>query len=381
VPSKPRKKASRPQRPREAPAESPAWRTLFEQFPDRQGLQDETIYALPLRLIDAISFNAPDFFTEDDRGFERALRQSAGDGFFMRRPFTCLMLKTAFDQCEAPVPRELAERHDALKQRHAETDGKLREMISDYMRKDGRTEKEIDSYFAAARADSNKLDPIRAGYAGWLATDSVFCGERDQIRERWRDRVDADGCFPEFPRSLMWENPAPVPRTDREFHSEFMLFYRRWGLESFVTWEIPAPMRWEMASPSFHHLGSVHDAGALVFVPWYLLRNRSLTLYDLLEQKRLFPGMSHLTEWLDGNPPNWGIERYAAMLRLYVFLELALKNRYCERLKRNTNRLDIAFARYFYDESKPMDADRRADAVRKTRQELHRRLPKHHSKG
>lgn len=370
----PREQSSPTKEPVSSHAAGSAWSELVERFPDQPALQDESIYALPLRLIDAIIAEVPGFFTENEAEFEHALARAAGDGFFLRRNFACPLLNPTADPSDMQVTDEQKLLLEEFERRHAESKTQIHGMIIDEMRGDGCSDAEIDQYFDSFRGDRAKLEPLRAGYAGWLATDRGFRAEVDEIREHWGARVGADGEFPEFPQVLMFESPPPVPPEDREFHSDFMLFYRRWGIEKLVTWDVALPMRWEMASPSFYHLGSLHEAGALVFVPWYALRDRSVTLYQLVKQKQAFPGLNHLTMWLDRKPRKWGVERYATMLQLYVYLELALKCRYRANVQDNMARLDCAFARFIHAAPDAIAAYRRSDTIRKIRQKLDQRL-------
>ena len=88
--------------------------------------------------------------------------------------------------------------------------------------------------------------------------------------------------------------------------------------------------------------------------------------------------LAHLDGWLRGpQARQWGFARYAVMLQLYVWLELALRRRYPDSLDRQVVRVDRAFARFSLgkNESVARDRlDRQSDAVRKIRVRMDERL-------
>ncbi|HEX4131384.1 MAG TPA: hypothetical protein VHZ24_15195 [Pirellulales bacterium] len=105
-------------------------------------------------------------------------------------------------------------------------------------------------------------------------------------------------------------------------------------------------MRPELMMPGLYPLSKVAGAGGVVFVPWHLLRDKSITLQELAEQQGSLGMAEELAEWVDGRPKNWGFDRYSMMFKLYVWLELALKSRYAARMKGRQERLDLAIS-YF----------------------------------
>ena len=169
--------------------------------------------------------------------------------------------------------------------------------------------------------------------------------------------------------SLMGEPPAPPAVEDREFYDDYLTVYQHWGLERLVSWELPVPLKPELVQPSLYHLTDLVSAGVLVFAPWYLLRDKTINLHVLANRKSVLSSTSHLKQWLGRKTDQWGHDRYARMLKLYVYLELALKARYGDRLRRQLDALDGAFAGFIYG-----DPVRASDSVKKMRRELSRRL-------
>ena len=154
-----------------------------------------------------------------------------------------------------------------------------------------------------------------------------------------------------------------------------MIFYRKWGLRTFASWELPVPIEPTLHGPAIDHIPSLSGAGLQVFIPWYLLRDKSIRLIDIVKLKRGSTPLKHLNDWLDGKPKNWGYDRFALMAKLYVYLDCVLLDRYPDKANRNVGRLEHAFGAYFSANNEVDDATiKGAENVRKIRQELKRRL-------
>ena len=347
---------------------SAAWDLLASSYPDKT-LNLDQVYSLPLRLIESIWSAVPGFFNDEERQFERTLAKIAGHGFFQKTPLTYEFLPASDRETVC------SEESQQLDRRHEEADTGIRQMLNDEMTAMGRSNEEIRDYWEQDRQLTEKINLRRRGYAGWLATNPDFHQCRDLFRERWEQRIADLRGFPTIPRSFAGESPSAPPEQDRGFYGDYMHFYQRWGLESFVTWDLPLPMRPELVSPSLYHLSSVQSAGMLLFVPWYLLRDKELNLHELAEQRGILSAPRNLGLWLDRQPKNWGHDRFGTMLDLYVWLELALKPRYAERIKGNLDRLDHAFAQFLCaDPNDPDGPVKMAENIRRVRQEMQRRL-------
>jgi hypothetical protein len=68
-------------------------------------------------------------------------------------------------------------------------------------------------------------------------------------------------------------------------------------------------------------------------------------------------------QWLNPKEKHWGAKRFHAMLRMLIYLRLALHCRYRERLNRKSSKLDEVFAIFLELE---------VDSVRKIRQRMTR---------
>ena len=332
---------------------------------DRPALQSETIYALPNALIDAIKQELPSFFSPTDEDFERDLERLSGSGFFLRRPIQHPFLPgLAFPMRGTPEP-------ETFQQRQQQADNRIREMMTDELTKLGRSKKAIDDYFKEKRAYEHRAEDRQLGYLGWLVTNPGFRKHRDVFRATWEAKIREEGGFPEVPISLFGDAPAGTPKRERPFKSDYMQFFKHWALQLMAAWELPIPMRPEMMGPSLYHLPSVGEAGILLFVPWYLLRDKDVGLREAALHQQFLLGPPQLDEWMSGQPKQWGYERYGLMFRLYVHLELGLKQRYRQQLQRQAGKVDHALARFLKPEQESFVS---AETIRKVRQEMNRRL-------
>ena len=339
-------------------AESRAWLEFASRHGGNAWLDEPALYALPMGLIDAVQRFVPGLLAEQDVAFERDLRQSAASGFFLRRSFAYELLDLSdVDVASAP---ELDARYEANRIR-------IRELLTQEIVEQGRSAADAEQFFS--RSDESKQATLlqQRGYAGWLATDATFRAECMWFCDQWRPMIEQGG-FPRLPLSYFGEQPANVAEADRPYYADYTSFYCRWGLDRLVTPDLPIPMRAELTDPSLYHLPAVSPAGITLFVPWYLLREKSLDLYELARHHQTLESPEPLRAWLERQPRNWGPDRFAVMLHLYVCLELAIRPRYGHRLRGKLSQLDQAFAEFLYGP----DGD--SETVRKIRLEMGKRL-------
>jgi hypothetical protein len=169
----------------------------------------------------------------------------------------------------------------------------------------------------------------------------------------------------------MGEAPREPKEDDKEFYSAYVAFCQHWCLDGLATWELPIPIESELLSPSFNYAPAASEAGIMAFVPWYLLRAKDISLYDIAVHKRLLDPQNHLGKWLDRKTERYGERRFARVLTLYVYLELCLKTRYSGRLKNNIERLDHAFGAFLCEDAHDDDDfARTAESIKKDREKL-----------
>lgn len=349
----------------EPPVPDRRFTELMEAYPNNPALRAETIYSIPGGLIDAVKEAIPDFFSPAEEAFERDLARLSGSGFFMKRPIRHPFL---------PGPDLLASevaRFKRLEQRHQQTAIRIREMLREELRQRGRSDAEIEAYFKDQAAYERRVEERQLGFLGWLVTDPGFRKCRKRFRSAWKDKIRKSGAFPEVPRSLMGETPDGTAELDRPFKADYMQFFQHWSLQSMATWELPIPMRPEIMGRSLYYLPSISEAGVVLFVPWYLLRDKNIGLREATLHQQSLLGPPQLNEWMSGKPKKWGHERFALMFRLYVYLELSLKQRYGLRPKWRTGTVGRALARFLKPDRNPDIAEA---TVGKVRKEMNRRL-------
>jgi hypothetical protein len=340
----------------------PSWHELQRLFPAQEDhLNAEAVYTLPPALLDAIVREVPGFFTAEELAFEKALHKVAGAGFFRGSPINLQLLGS-------PQSTETADERELRQKVEAAT-----ETIEDMLFKDLSATQRADRE-AAAEAIKAKLQERRWGYAGWLITSPEFRTDVEKLRTEWGSEIK-EHRLPQVPWSFTGAR-EPVPQKEREQLADFMRLYLKWGLDRLETWDLPVPMRAETASPALYSYTDVSSAGLLIFAPWYLLRDKDLNVYELAELRTVPAQTSHLRDWLDGKPKNFGHLRFAILFEMFVFLELCLRKRYAGRLLGKLAKLDRAFARYFRHDPQGHDSLSADESLRKVRQFLTKSLRK-----
>lgn len=344
------------------------WKRLVAPYSGTALLTGDPIYALPQGLIDAICIEVPGLFTEEEERLERSLANLAGLGFFLERPIAHPSLTSPLQPLDVKVA-------ETRRKRHRQSADQIRDMQAKQIEERGFDQSAVENYFATHSLFKRKVDERQAGYAGWLVTSPDFHRERDDFRNRWEQEIKELGRFPKFPTSIVGERPTVPKKCEREFYSHYTEFYKRWGLDTFATWELPIPMRPDLTGASLYPLSDVSDAGVVIFAPWYLLRDKDITLRELAEHKIVYGMPRELQPWVEGNPKNWGHDRYRSIFELYVYLELCLKSRYSDRLNRKYEEIDFALSRFYCaQEGQSQSPDRKQETIRKIRLEMARRI-------
>jgi hypothetical protein len=334
------------------------WLALCHRFPSLTSGK-EAIYALPPKLIERIQAESKHFFNAEQLEFEAALAAGGRTGFFRGYSFKHPLLDTEPEsdpECDA-------------------IDADLRRSLEEQMRSYGASRDEIDEYFATERRHKGEIAARARGYIGWLVTDPAFRSMRNQFRRNWAPRAAGGNDLPQLPVSFLGEK-MPIPSdADKPFIIAAWQFCQTWCLRGMATWELPIPISANVTGPSLHPVQSLGDSGCTVFIPWYLARDQRLTLRDILASESLRVPLNHLQPWFQKGPKNLGHYRYGQMLQIYVYYELALKNRYGDMLNGNTKPIDRALGQFLRSLSLDQDAAASADdSTKKLRELLNRRL-------
>lgn len=331
---------------------------MIRRYPGLASKGDQAVYAVPTPLIDLIVRRLPGFFTELEENFERELSEKAGSGFFQGQPFWYAPVGTS-------APSRAESSLDVKVKRDNE---KVLAMLEDEMRNNGVSSAQIEQDRLAAAREQEVITQWSWGYAGWLATNGEFRRQCRSMKALLGARLGEAG-LPRIPRTLHGQG------TSVEDHIEFTKwwgpFYCSWGIEALTTWELPMPLRAELNAPCMYNLSSLSGAGVNLFIPWYLLRHRSFDINALAEQRQRQTMPKSLNDWLNSSDGSWGPSRYLTMLRLYVYWELAIGDRYNEKRRGKAAAFDRIFAEFF---SLRDSAAIEEDSIKKIRLRLALRL-------
>jgi hypothetical protein len=292
-------------------------------------------HTLEPRLIDAIAHHAPHFLTREDLRHERRLVQPSA-------------------------------KDRAVGKRLRRLDVQIEKMVVDKTGL-GINASTFARYSAESRKIEESVDYFLEAYTGWLVTNKQFRAERDELRDRLKNHVRHWRRFPRTRRSYLGEPASASPRrrhrhkprratvlnritagrTDEEIaKTEFHIFYRRWCLDSFITWDLPLPMLPSLFDAFSYDAFTTPGSGVHIFIPWHLLRNQTLTLKTLADVRKLSLPPTHLTNWLKLGASEYAPKRLRYIAILYRYWHLALVKRFPKKMKGHVQALDRAFASY-----------------------------------
>jgi hypothetical protein len=341
------------------------WSKFTQVYPSYSEAGEEAIYALPIRLIEVMERELSGILDKKDFQFERDLTAISGLGFAFQRPivFSHLAILQHSVADGSPARRDI--RHDKSSQ-------KIRELMAIELQLEGRSDEDVNEYFRKRETLLSKVRERAIGFAGWLLTYSEFRNDRDRFREKWGSKISAARCFPAFPVSYFGEALPKVEESEREFFDDYICLYRRWCLDTFATWDLPIPMRSDIAGVSLYPLSSVNEAGVVMFVPWYLIRFKDIALRDVVDLEGV---PTNVKAWVDGDMKNWGADRFSLMLELYCYVEMGLMKRYRSKLQWGRGRIDQAINIYLRSRrGDDTEGDSMAETVKKTRLKLNELL-------
>ncbi len=333
----------------------PEWDAFSHRHAGCPFLEHDPLYALSEELIDSIVGLVPGFFTAAEVAFERDLAQTASFGFFLHTP-----LGPAQGCVEVGSGPTLAERQEA-------TAGQIDAMLAEELRRAGADSEDVSSHFAQHAAQRERTVSRQAAYAGWLLLNATYRAELRHFRECWARAVRDAGRFPRLP---LWAMPDPTEGAALPygFRDACYKFFARWGLDTLLTWDWPVPMEPDLNVGLRENVNLLSSAGAVLFVPWYLLRGGALDVRDVVQQCRLASAPDHLSGWVNkqgDRREGVGDARYATIRWLYRYHQLVLRRRYPGACEGNLLRLDSAFAAVI---------EREEDTIKKHRLELRRTL-------
>ncbi len=311
-------------RKRQDSAQTP-WQKFERLHRRHPHLMTDTLYALPESLIRILQEHLPHLWSAADLRFEVDLSRLAGGGFFYRRPFLNPLVST-------PLTAE----SQAI-------EAGAQEAVVGLLKAEGLNDLRIRRHFEARDKRIEAANLRAAAYTAWLVTNEEFLEEWDYFAESWKERVETTGRFPTRSVSLFGEQSHSADLEE----AKLIEFFSRWSLLTFSTWDLPVPL-----NPQFFGIVrgdpiSLAPAGLLIFLPWHLLRDESITLKDLSAERMNVANPDHLEKWFEqdhSGQKNMGYIRLRRSLVLYIYLLLGLNVRYPERLLGQMKQIDRAFA-------------------------------------
>ncbi|HUQ69393.1 MAG TPA: hypothetical protein VM165_07720 [Planctomycetaceae bacterium] len=364
--------------------------TLCEEFPGDVRLQSPVIYAIPRELLELIDQHAPRLLTAADLHFERRLRELAVTGFRDQTAFGCELLDEPQQHPEsrevfgAPQDRALRSARLAMQESFAPSQGSNSSSCGELRQPDAKElcppPSQVTIGLAAERQQlQQRVNQRLRGFAGWLVTNPDYHREMVNLEQTWRTWSDV---LPQTPDSAALASSPPKGLSGPKLSAlsrlrrRAMDFLARWNLLRLETWDIPIPVSPVLFTGDVLPRNELQAQGISLFIPWSLLADRDLKVDEVVAYHRQRQELGALTEWMKGrHPKEWGVDRYAKLFLLYVYLERAIRPRYGDRLRGHVGQLDLAFREYFGPPPRDNeDVVRGAEAVRRIREMLQKKL-------
>ena len=135
-------------------------------------------------------------------------------------------------------------------------------------------------------------------------------------------------------------------------------FLRRWSLARLQTWDLPIPvaadtlMTRSPATPSLGATGVIDrqndPPGLSLFLPWWLFVDRDFAISQFKDYHAARLDLTRFDSWLEPKKKDrFGHARYEMLLDIHVYLNLALKVRYPDKIHGKVGALDEAFVSWF----------------------------------
>lgn len=395
------------------------WEDFSRRHQGHPFLELDPLYSLTEPIIDAVKAEVRAFFAKDQEDFERDLARTAGVGFHLRRPIGGQRVQATDPAALQEARRQLAVQDlprlverlrktqgltvgdflrevgrpatDAVRQptdkaregwspfllpewtkdqRVVEALAVIQEWVGEVYRLRGDREADIDEVFRQDAKETELIQSRQEAFAGWLVCNRQYRTELRLLRNAWESVVREHGGFPVVPRRPGTDEGRPTPVVPDRFFEAWAGFLRRWCLDTLLTWDLPAPVHTRFGSAEPDEIKYLAEAGVVLFLPWYLLRERQLNLQQIAQRIRFEAAPEHLRGWLlrgpQGDEEVLGDLGFQRLLWLYRYHELVLSRRYQSQCEDNLERLDRALGRAM--------GNRDGELVRKLRQRLRREL-------
>jgi hypothetical protein len=368
------------------------WEAFARRYAGHPFLQLNPLYALTEPVIDALSEGVPGFFTGDQEWFERDLARATRQGFCLHRVIgggdslrarqseprllfdsrpkrihqpgfgerlrkrPGLTVGEFIDQVSWPIEESYGRLAPPLREDwlDVEKDGGVLHALRDLLGRLWRSSGHGDSVeIQAVQAQWDEEQKVRCArseaYAGWLIANRQFTAELLELRQAWESEVERQGEFPLGPRMEDLASSRRQGASRAGFAETWHTFYRRWGLDRMLTWELPLPMTPSLENIELEGVWQVANAGVLLFVPWYLLRGGQFDLQQVARRIKFESAPEHLREWIAKRAPRGedkkGDLTYQYLFWIYRCYELVLYRRYRSAFESRVEQVDRALGK------------------------------------
>lgn len=310
------------------------WQTFFKTYQSTR-LAGDACYALPRPLLICLEEAVPEFLEPDDLAFENEFAAAASFGCFHGQ---------MLGQAEVLSPAEQALEQDAFQAVES-----IESMLDHHALESGANEYDIKQRKAVHRQSLQMATQKRSGYIGWLIRQQEYQRDVEHLRRRYSKLIRAQGGFPSRAIPLI---ASQLPESSETFAIEILDFYRRWALESLLTWDWPIPLRAELHGlPDGDSEAGSRD-GVSLFLPWSTLQGGQMPTEELLRLIKATACPGHLREWVDASSKHAkrNADYFSVQTQLYRYFWLGLQARYPSRLRGHLQKIDAAFAKWLRKE-------------------------------
>jgi len=363
------------------------WLAFEKRHPGTPFLNEDPVYSLAEDVLDAITQELPNFFTQEELGFERDLARMTGGGFYLRRPIgtpTSVLYKPGLTVGEfidySYFPHRdgtnQAKRLNPAVNPEWFKDEPIKQMskaIEDFQASiweaSGKKKTDINAAVSQAQDEERLILRRAEAYSGWLILNKQFHQELGVLRAECQAWVTRQGGLPKPAQ----ETGSGATSGRRKGHGPgrdaCFAFYRRWCLDRMLTWELPAPLDVRLHFSAGDGPLLTIDEGVTLLLPWYMLRGGQFDLQEVVRRIRFEVTPAHLRAWVSNQPGSGGESTgeisYQRLYGLYRCYELVLFRRYPRACKKNIEKLDQILAALMQRES---------DWVKRLRQRMRRIL-------
>jgi len=389
------------------------WQSFQDRNEGHRFLKLDPLYSMTEELVSALGKAIPHFFSEEDKAFETDLALHRECGFLhgypigekvtlvrRERPEDDLKIasqlgKKSKDSAESYrlllerlEPGETREMADVFNRRTPV----LEKRLSPLLRTNGRTNQSIRDGSIIVIPVGRRPGPLdgrrerasvqqkqeiadtletHEAYAMWLILNTDFQYDLRSLRSKWHYSILQAKRFPRHPGFKRSDSERADDQLTPKCREEFSSFYRHWGIDRLLTWEIPLPLDGFDVFIDEAERSKSSTSGVNIFLPWHLLRSSPASLSSILFRSKVEHSPDHLYSWLfkEENRGGRGNSDISWQQKFWIYrsLFLVLRTRHLTATRRNTSKIDEVMASLI---------GRSVDIIKRQRQSLKKALKK-----